>query len=143
MVNPALSDGLATVSRSRRGVAFRIHDGQVTARLGEREKIYAHPASADSLLLREQGRLCLHGNDRRIKLKRVVENTRNVMAIEAMAAAQAVDFLAPLKPSKRGQAGWQPFEACLRRSRKTGVMAGDFERFSALLGTGRLAELVR
>ena len=34
------------------------------------------------------------------KLKRVVENTRNTLAIEAMAAAQAIDFLAPLKTSK-------------------------------------------
>jgi hypothetical protein len=35
----------------------------------------------------------------------VVENTRNTLAIEAMAAAQAIDFLAPLKDFKAVAAG--------------------------------------
>jgi histidine ammonia-lyase len=78
-----------------------------------------------------------------IKLKRVVENTRNVIAIEAMAAAQAVDFLAPLKPSKRGQAAVAAIRTVSPAIEKDRVMSGDFERISALLATGRLAELVR
>jgi histidine ammonia-lyase len=32
-----------------------------------------------------------------LKLQRVVKNTRNVLAIEALAAARALDLLAPLK----------------------------------------------
>jgi len=35
-----------------------------------------------------------------IKLKKVVENTRNALAIEAMAAAQAIDLPCSLKTSK-------------------------------------------
>jgi len=34
-----------------------------------------------------------------VKLQRVVRNTRAVMAIEALAAARALDLLAPLKSS--------------------------------------------
>jgi len=34
-----------------------------------------------------------------LKLKQVVENTRTVLAIEALTAARALDFLRPLKSS--------------------------------------------
>jgi histidine ammonia-lyase len=54
-----------------------------------------------------------------------------------------VDFLAPLKPSKRGQAAVAAIRAVSPAMEKDRVMSGDFERISALLATGRLAELVR
>ena len=34
-----------------------------------------------------------------VKFERIVRNTRNVLAIEALAAARALDLLAPLKSS--------------------------------------------
>ena len=36
-----------------------------------------------------------------LKLRQIVANTRDVLSIEAMAAAQALDFLQPLKTSPR------------------------------------------
>ena len=35
------------------------------------------------------------GTGAAIKLKKIVDNTRNALAIEAMAAAQALDLLTP------------------------------------------------
>jgi histidine ammonia-lyase len=46
-----------------------------------------------------------------IKLKQVVANTRAVLAMEALAAARALDFLAPLKSSAAIEAA----RASLRR----------------------------
>ena len=60
-----------------------------------------------------------------LKLKRIVENTRNAMAIEAMAAAQALDFLAPLKTSKRGQAAHAAIRSvCADHGQRPGDVPG-------------------
>jgi histidine ammonia-lyase len=72
------------------------------------------------------------------KLKRVVENTRNTLAIEAMAAAQAIDFLAPLKPSKplqRAHAAIRSVCATMQRDR---VMYQDFARIAEVIAEGKL-----
>ena len=77
------------------------------------------------------------------KLKRVVENTRNTLAIEAMAAAQAFDFLAPLKPSKplqRAHAAIREVCATMQRDR---VMYQDFARISELIASGKLSAVLQ
>ena len=73
------------------------------------------------------------------KLKRVVENSRNVLAIEAMAVAQALDFLAPLKTSKRGQAAHAAIRSVCSTMDKDRVMYGDFARIAELIAAGKIA----
>ena len=75
-----------------------------------------------------------------LKLRRVVENTRNVLAIEAMAVAQALDFLAPLKTSKRGQAAHAAIRSVCATMEKDRVMYPDFARMAQLLAAGKIAE---
>ena len=77
-----------------------------------------------------------------MKLKRIVANTRNVLAIEAMAAAQALDFLAPLKPGKRGQAAYSAIRSVCPTMDKDRVMYGDFERIAQLISSGKLAQVL-
>jgi histidine ammonia-lyase len=145
MVNPALSDGLPPFLAPGAGLHSGFMMAQVTAAaLVSENKVYAHPASADSITTSgNKEDFVSMGMTGAIKLKRVVENTRNVLAIEAMAAAQAVDFLAPLQPSKRGQSAHAAIRTVSPPIEKDRVMSGDFERISALLASGRLAELVR
>jgi histidine ammonia-lyase len=45
------------------------------------------------------------------KARRVIANVRNVLAIELMCAAQALDFRAPLKPGR----GIRPAYAAVRK----------------------------
>jgi histidine ammonia-lyase len=78
-----------------------------------------------------------------LKLKRIVENTRNAMAIEAMAAAQALDFLAPLKTSRRGQAAHAAIRSVCPAMDKDRVMSGDFARIAELIASGKMAEALR
>jgi histidine ammonia-lyase len=78
-----------------------------------------------------------------IKLKRVVANTCNVLAIEAMAVAQAIDFLAPLKTSKRGQAAHSAIRAVCPIIDKDRVMYKDLARTSDMIASGKLAEQIR
>jgi histidine ammonia-lyase len=74
-----------------------------------------------------------------LKLQRVVENTCNVLAIEAMAVAQALDFLAPLKTSKRGQAAHAAIRAVCPTMEKDRVMYRDLARIGALISSGKIA----
>jgi histidine ammonia-lyase len=78
-----------------------------------------------------------------VKLRRVVENTRNVLAIEAMAVAQALDFLAPLKTSKRGQAAHAAIRAACSLVEKDRVMYTDQARVTETIASGKIAEALR
>jgi len=78
-----------------------------------------------------------------LKLKRIVENTRNAMAIEAMAAAQALDFVAPLKTGKRGLAAHAAIRSVCATMDKDRVMYRDFARIAELIASGRVAEVMR
>ncbi|HME32046.1 MAG TPA: aromatic amino acid lyase, partial [Terriglobales bacterium] len=77
------------------------------------------------------------------KLLRVVTNTQNVLAIEALAAAQALDFRAPLETGKRGQAAYKAIRAISPAFTEDRIFTPDIERVSDLIGTGKLAEVLR
>src|ERR1019366_3623169 len=77
------------------------------------------------------------------KLKKVVENVRNTLAIEAMAAAQAIDFLAPLTTSKPLQQAHAAIRSVCATMEKDRVMYQDFARISQLIASGKVAESLR
>jgi histidine ammonia-lyase len=115
---------------------------QVTAAaLASENKVLAHPASADSITTSgNKEDYVSMGMTASLKLKRIVENTRNVMAIEAMAAAQALDFVAPLKTGKRGQAAHAAIRTVCATMDKDRIMYKDFENITELIASGKIAE---
>jgi histidine ammonia-lyase len=145
LVNPALSEGLPPFLAPGAGLNSGFMMPQVTAAaLVSENKILAHPASVDSITTSgNKEDYVSMGMTAATKLKRIVENTRNVLAIEAMAVAQAIDFLAPLKPSKRGQTVHGAIRSVCPTMEKDRVMYGDFARIAELIANGRLAEAVR
>ena len=118
---------------------------QVTAAaLASENKVLAHPASVDSITTSgNKEDYVSMGMTASLKLKRIVENTRNVMAIEAMAAAQALDFLAPFKTSKRGQAAHAVIRAVCPTMDRDRVMYQDFVRIAEVIASGKVAEVLR
>ena len=74
---------------------------QVTAAaLVAENRVLAHPASTGSITTSgNKEDFVSMGMPSALKLQRVVRNTRTVLAIEALAAARALDLLAPLKTS--------------------------------------------
>jgi histidine ammonia-lyase len=74
-----------------------------------------------------------------IKLKKVVANTTHVLAIEACAAAQAIDFLAPLKTSAALQRAHAAIRKASPRMDTDRVFAVDFARAAELIRAGELA----
>ncbi len=145
LVNPALNEGLPPFLAAGAGLNSGFMMPQVTAAaLVSENKIFAHPASVDSITTSgNKEDFVSMGMTAALKLKRIVENTRNVMAIEAMAVAQALDFLAPLKPGKRGQAAYAAIRSVSATMDKDRVMYQDFVRIAELIASGRLADVLR
>ncbi|MGB9203611.1 MAG: histidine ammonia-lyase [Terriglobales bacterium] len=145
MVNPALSEGLPPFLAPGAGMNSGFMMPQVTAAaLVSENKVLAHPASVDSITTSgNKEDFVSMGMTAANKLKRVVVNTRNTLAIEAMAAAQAIDFLAPLKTSKPLQAAHAAIRAVCATMDKDRVMYQDFARIAELIASGKLAEVVR
>ena len=145
LVNPALSEGLPPFLAQGAGLNSGFMMPQVTAAaLVSENKVLAHPASVDSITTSgNKEDYVSMGMTAAIKLKRIVENTRNVLAIEAMAVAQAIDFLAPLKTSKRGQVAHAAIRSVCPTMEKDRVMYKDFARLAELIASGKVAAALR
>lgn len=142
LVNPTLNEGLPPFLAPSAGLNSGFMMAQVTAAaLVSENKVFAHPASVDSITTSgNKEDYVSMGMTAALKLRRVVENTRNVLAIEAMAVAQALDFLAPLKTSKRGQAAHAVIRSVCATMERDRVMYPDFARMAQLLADGKIAE---
>ena len=145
LVNPALSEGLPPFLAPGAGLNSGFMMPQVTAAaLVSENKVLAHPASVDSITTSgNKEDYVSMGMTAANKLKRVVENTRHTLAIEAMAAAQAVDFLAPLKPSKPLQRAHAAIRLVCESMQKDRAMYHDFARIAALISEGQIAAVLR
>jgi len=145
LVNPALNEGLPPFLAAGAGLNSGFMMPQVTAAaLVSENKVLAHPASVDSITTSgNKEDFVSMGMTAAFKLKRIVENTRNVLAIEAMAVAQALDFLAPLRASKPGQAAHAVIRSVCPTMEKDRVMYHDFARIAELIASGKLAEALR
>jgi histidine ammonia-lyase len=145
LVNPSLNEGLPPFLAAGAGLNSGFMMPQVTAAaLASENKGLAHPASVDSITTSgNKEDYVSMGMTAALKLQRIVINTRNVMAIEAMAAAQALDFVAPLKTGKRGQAAQAAIRAVCPTMDKDRVMYKDFARIAELIASGKIAESLR
>ena len=145
LVNPALNEGLPPFLAPGAGLNSGFMMAQVTAAaLVSENKVLAHPASVDSITTSgNKEDYVSMGMTAAVKLKRVVDNTRNVLAIEAMAAAQALDFVAPLRTGNRGQKAHQAIRSVCAAMDKDRVMYEDFARTAKLIADGKVAEALR
>jgi histidine ammonia-lyase len=106
LVNPHLSSGLPPFLTPQSGLNSGYMIAQVTAAaLVSENKILAHPASVDSIPS-SAGRedhvsMGVHAAD---KFARIVDNVRNVLAIELACAAQGVSLRGPVQPASALQA---------------------------------------
>jgi len=145
LVNPALNEGLPPFLAAGAGLNSGFMMAQVAAAsLVSENKVFAHPASVDSITTSgNKEDYVSMGMTAALKLKRIVENARNAMAIEAMAAAQALDFLAPLHTSKRGQVAHAAIRSVSATMDKDRVMYQDFARIADLIANGKVAAALR
>jgi histidine ammonia-lyase len=141
LVNPALSGLPAFLARDG-GVESGLMLAHVTAAaLASENKVLAHPASVDSIptSANKEDHVSMGATAAR-KAARVVANTARILAVEAVAAAQALEFRKPLETSP-------PLVAAFRRLRESipayegdRFVSPDLERAAELVRTGVLAD---
>jgi histidine ammonia-lyase len=100
LVNPSLSEGLPPFLTTDGGLnsGFMIPQ-YVAASLVSENKVLAHPASVDSIPTSagQEDHVSM-GNTSALKAWQVLANVERALAIELLAGAQGVEFLAPLEP---------------------------------------------
>ncbi|MBO0910480.1 MAG: histidine ammonia-lyase [Acidobacteria bacterium] len=142
MVNPALNEGLPPFLASEPGLNSGFMMAQVTAAalVGE-NKVLAHPASVDSITTSgNKEDYVSMGMTAALKLRRVVENTQKVLAIEAMAAAQALDLIRPLKTGPRGEKAHRAIRSITPMAESDRAMYGDFSSVAELIRSGAIRD---
>jgi histidine ammonia-lyase len=101
LVNPALNEELPAFLANHPGLESGFMMPQVTAAaLVAENRVLAAPASTGSITTSgNKEDFVSMGMTAALKLRTVVRNTRTVLAIEALAAARALDCLRPLRTS--------------------------------------------
>jgi histidine ammonia-lyase len=101
LVNPALNEGLPPFLAGHAGLESGLMMAQVTAAsLVAENRVLCHPASAGSITTSgNKEDFVSMGMTAALKFKDVVRNTCSVLAVEALAAARALDYLRPLRSS--------------------------------------------
>jgi len=140
MVNPSLSDGLPPFLTEQGGLnsGFMIPQ-YVAAALVSENKALCHPASVDSIPTSagQEDHVSM-GNAAGLKALQVLANAERALAIELLAGAQAVEFLAPLQPG-RGVSAARTFVRTLsERLRDDRPLSADIERMAGAVRDGSL-----
>jgi histidine ammonia-lyase len=144
LVNPNLSDGLPAFLTTDGGLNSGFMIAQyVAASLVSENKSLCHPASVDSIPTSagQEDHVSM-GNAAGLKAWQVVANAERAVAIELMAAAQAVEFLAPLEPGAGARATHAAVRSLSKRLRDDRPLGGDIEAVAAAVRSGSLVEAV-
>ena len=144
LVNPSLSDGLPAFLASDGGLnsGFMIPQ-YVAASLVSENKSLAHPASVDSIPTSagQEDHVSM-GNAAGLKAWQVVGNTERAVAIELLAGAQAVEFLAPLRPGRGSDAARRFVRSLSPRVVEDRPLSEDIESVAAAIRDGSLGAAV-
>jgi histidine ammonia-lyase len=134
LLNPSLSDLPAFLVREG-GIHSGLMMAQITAAsLVSECKILAHPASVDSIptSAAKEDHVSMSPIAAR-KLAAVVDNLERVLAIELMAAFQAMEFLRPLRSSASLERVRRDFRRKVRAWDRDRELAPDLEKSRAFL----------
>lgn len=141
LVHPDLNQGLPPFLSSDAGVNSGFMMAQVTAAsLASECKVLSHPASVDTIPT--------DGNKEDVvpmamgaawKVRRIIRNVQNILAIELMCAAQGLDFRAPLMPGKKLVPAHQHIRKLVAHLDQDRVLSGDIGILSNAIAKGEFA----
>jgi histidine ammonia-lyase len=140
LVNPSLSDGLPPFLTVEGGLnsGFMIPQ-YVAASLVSENKSLCHPASVDSIPTSagQEDHVSM-GNASGLKALQVVANAERALAIELLAGAQGIEFLAPLEPGPGVRATHDAVRELSERLRDDRSLADDIERVADAIRDGSI-----
>lgn len=139
LVNPALS-GLPAFLTEEGGLRSGFMMAHVTAAaLASENKSLAHPASVDSITTsaNKEDHVSM-GPIAARQARSVVANVRRILAIEALASAQALEFHRPLRTSEALEAVHAAVRAAVPRYDADRIMGPEIEKAADLVRSGDL-----
>ncbi|HSO01583.1 MAG TPA: histidine ammonia-lyase [Gaiellaceae bacterium] len=140
LVNPSLSEGLPPFLTLEGGLnsGFMIPQ-YVAAALVSENKSLCHPASVDSIPTSagQEDHVSM-GNAAGLKAMQVLANAERALAIELLAGAQAIEFLAPLEPGPGVRATHGAVRELSDRVRDDRSLSDDIERVAVAIRDGSI-----
>jgi histidine ammonia-lyase len=144
LTNPSLSDGLPAFLTRDGGLnsGFMIPQ-YVSAALVSENKVLCHPAGVDSIPTSagQEDHVSM-GNASALKAWQVLANAERALAIELLAGAQAIEFLAPLEPGNGTRAAHQLVRSLSATVHEDRPLADDIERVAQAIASGELVSAV-
>jgi histidine ammonia-lyase len=144
LVNPSLSEGLPAFLAADGGLnsGFMIPQ-YVAASLVSENKALTHPASVDSIPTSagQEDHVSM-GNAAGLKAWQVLANSERALAIELLAGAQAVEFLAPLAPGPGSAAARAFVRSVSPRVEEDRPLSAEIEAVAAAIRDGSLVAAV-
>jgi histidine ammonia-lyase len=139
LVNSHLS-GLPAFLTTEGGLESGMMIAQYTAAaLVSENKVLAHPASVDSIpTSADQEDHVSMGTIAARKASSILENVKNVIAIEYMCAAQGIDLLTPLKTSTPLEAAKAAIRKVVSKVEDDRVLSPDIERIRSIMASGTI-----
>ncbi len=138
-------DGLPKLLMSDTGINSGFMIPQYTAAaLVSENKVLCHPASVDSIptSLGQEDHVSM-GSISALKLLSVLHNVERVLAVEALTAAQALDFRAPLKPGTGVLAAHEHIREHVSHAEEDYEVGHDIDTCTRLLRSGDLVGSVQ
>ena len=142
MVDPTLSFDLPAFLTPKPGLNSGLMIAEVTtAALMSENKHLAHPTVIDSTPTsanqEDHVSMAAHGARR---LRRMVKNLNVILGVEAMCAAQGVEFRAPLRTSAPLQAAVRALRTQVHALEEDRYLAPDLAKAAALVAAGSLSK---
>ncbi|TFH08034.1 MAG: histidine ammonia-lyase [Candidatus Thorarchaeota archaeon] len=139
LVNPHLS-GLPAFLTTEGGLESGMMIAQYTAAaLVSENKVLAHPASVDSIpTSADQEDHVSMGTIAARKASSILENVKNVIAIEYMCATQGIDLLAPLKASHPLEVAKSSIRKVVPKLEDDRALSPDLEKIRNIMTTGEI-----
>jgi histidine ammonia-lyase len=145
LMNPHLSMGLPPFLTKGAGMFSGLMLSQYTAgALVCENRVLSHPAATGSIpAAADQEDFVSMGMTTAIQTRQILENAWHVVAIELMAAAQAFDLRAPVKPSPASEAAYEVVRQHVKKLEEDRPLFGDINTLTRVRRTERSLRLPR
>jgi histidine ammonia-lyase len=143
LVNPDLNEGLPAFLTAHAGISSGFMIAHVTAvSLLNEMKVLSHPASVDNLPTSggKEDHVSM-GTYAAAKLRSIVENAEYVVAIELLAAAEGLEYRAPLTPGRGVKQGYDIVRREVPRLSQDRALAPDIDEVATAVRAGEFSEI--
>jgi len=143
LVNPKLS-GLPAFLVGDGGLNSGLMLAQYTAAsLVSENKVLCHPACVDSIptSANKEDHVSM-GTISARKCREIIKNTENVIAIELLCGAQAMDLFTNIKPGEGTMAAYNVIRSTVSHLDSDRILSKDIEAVKSLMQSGKILEAV-